>query len=115
VIKDLLDMGVSLDRFVAGPNCEDGGLHDRFFSPAGGEAVAESVRNTGAILLGRQTYDQGDGLDGFAGSPYAVERFVVTHRAPERAVKGQMTFTFVTEGVELPSSGRTCRSGPLLR
>ncbi len=70
------------------------------FSPAGGEAVAESVRNTGAILLGRQTHDQGDGLGGFAGSPYAVEHFVVTHRAPERAAKGEMTFTFVTEGVE---------------
>ena len=50
--KVLLDMSVSLDRFVAGPNGEDVGLHDWFFSPAGGEAVAESVRNTGAILLG---------------------------------------------------------------
>lgn len=39
-------------------------------------------------------------MDGFAGSPYAVEHFVVTHRAPERAAKGEMTFTFVTEGVE---------------
>ena len=90
--KVLLDMSVSLDRFVA-----------------------ESVSNTGAILLGRQTYDQGDGLDGFAGSPDAVERFVVTHSTPERAAKGQMTFTFVTEGVEVPSSGRTRPSGPLLR
>jgi hypothetical protein len=100
VSKVLLDMSVSLDRFVAGANGEDVGLHDWFFSPAGGEAVAESVRNTGVILLGRQIYDQGDGLDGFAGSPYAVEHFVVTHRAPERAAKGEMTFTFVTEGVE---------------
>ena len=45
--KVLLDMSVSLDRFVAGPNGGDGGLHDLLFSPAGGEAVAESVRNTG--------------------------------------------------------------------
>ena len=50
--KVLLDMSVSLDRFVAGANGEDVGLHDWFFSPAGGEAVAESVRNTGVILLG---------------------------------------------------------------
>jgi hypothetical protein len=57
VSKVLLDMSVSLDRFVAGPNGEDVGLHDWFFSPAGGEAVAESVRNTGVILLGRQIYD----------------------------------------------------------
>ena len=45
--KVLLDMSVH----------EDVGLHDWFFSPAGGEAVAESVRNTGVILLGRQIYD----------------------------------------------------------
>lgn len=51
-------------------------------------------------MLGRQTYDQGAGLDGFAGSPYAVGHFVVTHRARERAAKGEMTFTFVTKGVE---------------
>ena len=96
----LLDMNVSLDGFVAGPNGEDGGLHDWFFSPSGGEAVAESVRNTGAILIGRRTYDQGDGMDGFAHSPYAVEHFVLTHEPPERPARGEMKFTFVTGGVE---------------
>jgi hypothetical protein len=35
-------------------------------------------------LLGRQTHDQGDGLGGFAGSLYAVEHFVATHRARRR-------------------------------
>lgn len=98
--KVLLDMNVSLDGFVAGPNGEDGGLHDWFFSPSGGEAVAESVRNTGAILIGRRTYDQGDRMDGFAHSPYAVEHFVITHEPPERPAGGGMKFTFVTGGVE---------------
>ncbi len=98
--KVLLDMNVSLDGFVAGPNGEDGGLHNWFFSPSGGEAVAESVRNTGAILIGRRTYDQGDRMDGFAHSPYAVEHFVLTHEPPERPARGEMKFTFVTGGVE---------------
>lgn len=98
--KVLLDMSMSLDGFVAGPNGEDGGLHDWFFSPAGGEAVDESVGNTGAILMGRRTYDQGDRLDGFAQSPYAVEHFVLTHGAPERPARGEMKFTFVTDGIE---------------
>jgi dihydrofolate reductase len=57
VSKVLLDMSVSLDQFVAGPNGADVGLHDWFTSPASGEAVAESVRNVEAVLLGRQTYD----------------------------------------------------------
>jgi len=96
----LLDMNISLDGFVAGPNGEDGGLHNWFFSPSGGEAVAESVGNTGAILIGRRTYDQGDRMDGFAQSPYAVEHFVLTHEPPERPARGEMKFTFVTGGVE---------------
>jgi len=29
--KVLLDMSMSLDGFIAGPNNEDGGLHDYFF------------------------------------------------------------------------------------
>ena len=99
--KVLLDMSVSLDGFVAGPNGEDGGLHDWFFSPAGGEAIEESVRNTGAIVIGRRTYDLGDAMDGFAHSPYAVEHFVLTHEAPERAARGEMAFTFVTDGIEV--------------
>ena len=98
--KVLLDMAVSLDGFIAGPNDEDGGLHDWFFSPSGAEAVDESVRATGAIVLGRRTYDQGDSMDGFADSPYTVEHFVLTHDVPEEAAKGEMTFIFVTDGIE---------------
>ncbi len=98
--KVLLDMNVSLDGFVAGPNGGDGGLHNWFFSPSGGEAVAESVGNTGAILIGRRTYDQGDRMDGFAHSPYVVEHFVITHEPPEKPARGKMKFTFVTGGVE---------------
>lgn len=98
--KVVLDMAVSLDGFIAGPNDEDGGLHDWFFSPAGAEAVEESVRETGAIVMGRRSYDQGDRVDGFAGSPYAVQHFVLTHEVPEKAAKGGMTFTFVTDGIE---------------
>jgi dihydrofolate reductase len=97
--KVLLDMAVSLDGFVAGPNDELGGLHDWFFSPAGAEAVEESVENTGAIVIGRRTYDLGDGMDGFAQSPYTVDHFVLTHEAPARTARGAMRFVFVTEGI----------------
>jgi len=93
-------LSMSLDGFVAGPNDELGGLHDWFFSPAGGEVVEESVRKTGAIVIGRRTYDQGDAMDGFAHSPYAFEHFVLTHKAPERTARGVMVFTFVTAGIE---------------
>ena len=37
--KVFVDMAMSLDGFVSGPNGEDGGLHDWYFTPAG-HAVA---------------------------------------------------------------------------
>ena len=33
--KVILDMSMSVDGFIAGPNDEDGGLHNYFFSPSG--------------------------------------------------------------------------------
>lgn len=102
----VLDMSMSVDGFVAGPNDEPGGLHDWFFPPSGGvtasdvEVIDESVRTTGALAIGRRAYDQGDRVDGFVDSPYKVEHFVLTHGAPEKVARGETTFTFVTNGIE---------------
>ena len=103
--KVLLDMAVSLDGFIAGPNDEDTGLHDWFSPPSGsvsaGDArlIEESVNTTGAILIGRRTYDLGDRTDAFVDTPYKVEHFVLTHDAPEQVASGETAFTFVTDGI----------------
>jgi dihydrofolate reductase len=98
----LLDMTMSLDGFVAGSNDEDAGLHDWFFAPSGGSGgvVDESVRTTGAIVMGRRAYDLGDKVDGFVDTPYKVEHFVLTHDVPEKVARGETAFTFVTDGIE---------------
>ena len=100
--KVILDMAMSLDGFIAGPNDEDGGLHDYFFSPSGDTAqvIEEGIQNTGAIIMGRRTYDIGEQYDGFADTPYHAAHFVITHHVPEKAAKGAETFTFVTDGIE---------------
>ena len=51
--KVILDMAMSLDGFAGGPNGEDRGLNDWFFSPAGRsrEIVEESIASTGAIVM----------------------------------------------------------------
>lgn len=103
--KVLLDMAVSLDGFIAGLDDEDTGLHDWFFPPTGsvgaGDAgvIEESVDTTGAILIGRRAYDLGDRVDGFVGTPYKVDHFVLTHDALERFARGETAFTFVTDGI----------------
>ncbi len=102
----LLDMAMSLDGFIAGPNGEPEGLYDWFFPPSGSvtagdaEVIDESIKTTGAIVMGRRAYDLGDTVDGFVDTPYRVEHFVLTHDVPEQVAKGETTFTFVTDGIE---------------
>lgn len=98
----LLDMAISLDGFIAGPNNSDAGLYNWYFAPAPPSAVVidELVKTIGAIIMGRNTYGSGDEADGFADDPYTAARFVLTHNPPQKIAKGAESFTFVTEGIE---------------
>jgi len=100
--KVTLDMAMSLDGFIGGPNDEDRGLHDYFFSPSGATAqvIEEGFNTTGAIVMGRRAYDIGAAQDGFVDNPYQVPTFILTHEVPERAAKGAEGFIFVTDGIE---------------
>jgi dihydrofolate reductase len=128
-----VDISMSLDGFVAGPNptLEDplgqGGerLHEWVLGLAtwrerhglsGGETnaddevVEESLRNTGAVVMGRKMFSGGEGpweddpnREAWWGDdpPFHVPVFVLTHHARETVTKqGGTTFTFVTEGIE---------------
>jgi dihydrofolate reductase len=100
--KVILDMAMSLDGFIAGPNNEDGGLHNYFFSPAGATAgvIEEGFKTTGAIIMGKRSYNLGAEQEGFEDNPYQVPTFILTHTVPERVAKGAESFIFVTEGIE---------------
>ena len=105
-------MSTSLDGFVAGPDISVeqpmgvGGerLHEWMFTPSDPtdiETAAEmfSTRTTGAVVIGRRTFDVGEQPWGEDGT-FHVPCFVVTHRAAPTLVKGKTSFTFVTEGLE---------------
>jgi dihydrofolate reductase len=129
-----LDISMSLDGFIAGPNqtleqpLGDGGerLHEwlvglasfreRHGLSGGGEKTAddelveESLRTTGAVVMGRRMFSGGEGAweddpraDGWWGDepPFRVPVFVLTHHPRETVVKqGGTSFTFVTDGIE---------------
>lgn len=110
----LLDVSMSLDGFIAGPNDDVGRLHDWIFgSNAGrsgtsprtsatgsnGAVVDEAFKATSAVLMGRRTFDVGEGPWG-DDPPFQAPGFVLTHDARERLDKGATTFTFVTDGIE---------------
>ena len=65
------------------------------------EMLQESIRSTGAVVMGRHAYDMAEG--DFTGYEYQVPIFVLTHHPPQQITKGQndrLTITFVTDGLE---------------
>jgi dihydrofolate reductase len=98
----VLDMTMSLNGCVAGPDGGDAGLHDWYFSPTGGaeEIIAESIKATGAIIMGKRTYDAGAGQGGFVDNPYRIDHFVLCHEAPATPAAGDTSFTVVNDTIE---------------
>jgi dihydrofolate reductase len=116
-------MSMSVDGYVAGPNSGagnplgDGGvlIQQWMFGLAsfreiqglsGGQTNAddEELRQrfapTGAVVLGRRMFDEGEGPWG-DNPPFRMPVFVLTHEDRDTLVKeGGTTFTFVTNGIE---------------
>jgi dihydrofolate reductase len=129
----ICDISISLDGFVAGPNPSlekplgEGGdlLHEWAFAAAswreshgleGGETnadsevIEESLRATGAVVMGRKMFSGGEGpwendprANGWWGEdpPFHVPVFVLTKHAREaKVMEGGTSFNFVTDGIE---------------
>ncbi len=65
------------------------------------EMLEESMRSTGAVVMGRHAFDMAHG--DLTGYEYQVPIFVVTHHPPEAVAKGQndkLRIIFVSDGVE---------------
>jgi dihydrofolate reductase len=106
----ICDMSISLDGFVTGPNDSranpfgDGAatLHDWLSNSTSDEDQAilqEALDGTGAIVMGRRSFDKNEGDGGWGdGGPHGrTPCFVVTHHHPARSYPP--VFTFVTHGV----------------
>jgi dihydrofolate reductase len=120
--KVVIDMTMSLDGFVAGPD-EDkahplgrhGGMsifdwyfsgqeeyRDPLFRPEPGanrDAVELMFAESGAFIFGRKTYEIANGWGGrhpVNGAP----TFVLTHDPPADYPRGPSNLTFVTDGIE---------------
>ena len=120
--KVVIDMSMSLDGFVAGPDDgkanplgRHGGEHifdwyfsgeeeyrDPVFRPEPGvnrDEVERMFAESGAFIFGRRTYDITDGWGGrhpVNGLPV----FVMTHEPPDDPPDGPSNLTFVTDGIE---------------
>jgi dihydrofolate reductase len=121
--KVSLDMSMSLDGFITGPNDSiehglgEGGerLHDWIFSgdadrtgnPRGSAGdsrnaaiMDELFATTGAVIMGIHSFEVAEKPWG-DNPPFQVPVFVLSHKPHEKLVKqGGTTFTFVTDGIE---------------
>ena len=101
--KVVVGMTVSLDGFVNDRNGEVSRLYPDLAALRKTEMLQESIRTTGAVLMGRRAYEMGD-PDSYDWDDYEfqVPIFVLTHHVPEKIPRenGKLTFTFVTDGVQ---------------
>lgn len=94
-------MVMSLDGFVSDRNGDLSRLYPDMEAMRESAVVQEAIRTTGAVVMGRRSYDMAGG--DFTGYEFQVPIFVLTHQAPEQVAKGQndqLTISFVTEGIE---------------
>jgi dihydrofolate reductase len=93
----LWHVAMSLDGFVAAPGDDMSWVFD-FVEPS--ETRDEVVATTGAIVMGRGTYEVEDRVrPGIYGGAWKGALFVLTHERPP-TTPDWMTGTFVHEGVE---------------
>ncbi|WP_045234808.1 dihydrofolate reductase family protein [Deinococcus pimensis] len=97
--KVFLDLAISLDGYLSGPDGEDGGLHDWYFAEQGAadEIKRELLDRIGAMILGRTAF--GTDPNGFD-TEYHVPHFILTHATLPSVERGGATFHFVTGGVD---------------
>ena len=101
--KVVLGMTMSLDGFINDRNGSVEALYPDLVAWRETELGKESIQNTGAVVMGRNSYAMSEDPDWFAGNyEYQVPISVLTHRAPAKMPKqtDQLTFTFVTDGIQ---------------
>jgi dihydrofolate reductase len=90
--KVVVNRSMSLDGFIAGPGDAMGWVFD-FIAP---DEFPEIAAATGAMLVGRRTYEVGNRMaaenPGRTGYPFSGPVFVLTHEPPEPPPHPEVTF-----------------------
>jgi dihydrofolate reductase len=101
--KVVLGMTVSLEGFINDRDGSVAALYSDLAAWGETEQGKESIQNTGAVVMGRNSYAMSEDPDWFAGNyEYQVPIFVLTHQPPAKhpTETDDLTFTFVTDGIE---------------
>ncbi len=95
-------MTLSVDGFAADSAGDVSRLYPNLDELRNTEMLQEEIRMTGAVVMGRHSYNMGDPDVWAEDYEYQVPIFVLTHHIPEKKPKETrlVKFTFVTDGIE---------------
>lgn len=111
--KVIAGMTMSLDGFVADPDGNVDRLYSDLESLQGTPYMNDTVDETGAVIMGRKTFEMGD-PDSYVGTyEFQVAIFVLTQHPPRTPPKqdDRLTFTFVRDGVASAVAQATVAAG----
>jgi dihydrofolate reductase len=111
--KVIVGMTLSLDGFVADQSGSASRLYPDLAALRGTDYMNALIEETGAVVMGKRTFEMGD-PDSFVGNyEFQVPIFVLTHEPPHVQPKQDehLTFTFVTDGVESAIAQATVAAG----
>lgn len=101
--KIIAGMTISLDGFINDRNGRVDKLYTDFEDIHTNGLLTESIENTGAVIMGKHSYEMADPFiwinDDYE---FQVPIFVLAHTAPAKYPKGngKLSITFVTDGIE---------------
>jgi dihydrofolate reductase len=101
--KVIIGMTSSLDGYIEDESGDVSRLYPDLKALRETEMMKAAIESTGAVVMGRQTFDMAQDPDWYAGNyEFQTPIFVLTHEAPEKHPKesDDLKFTFVAEGVE---------------
>ena len=111
--KVIAGMTMSLDGFVADADGNVDRLYADLADLQGTTYMTATIAETGAVIMGRKTFEMGD-PDSFVGHyEFQVPIFVLTHHPPQIPPKqdDHLTFTFVGDGVASAVAQATAAAG----
>jgi dihydrofolate reductase len=86
--KVVLGMTMSLDGFINDRNGSVEVLYPDLVALRDIDPLKESIQNTGALVMGRNSFDMAEDPDSLAGNyEYQVPIFVLTHQPPKKHPK----------------------------
>src|SRR4051812_4274225 len=97
--KVIAGMMISLDGFVNDRNGSVSRLYPNMAALVESDLLQEAIRTTGAVVMGRTTYDMSQG--DYTGYEFQTPIFVLPPHPPQHGPKGeneQLKFHFVTDG-----------------